>query len=79
MRLYSKKDKNSVREIFSFLVFNSTYFSFNNKIYKQGFQSPMDSSLQIIADIVVMQDLEEIAIQKLPVNLLFCYSTKIVK
>lgn len=49
------------------LVFNSTYFSFNNKFYKQTFNVPMGSPLSpIVADIVV-QDLGMEASQNLPV------------
>ncbi|XP_071580549.1 uncharacterized protein [Temnothorax nylanderi] len=48
------------------LVLNSTFLSFNNRIYKQIFGSPMGSPLSpIIADIT-LQDIEEKAIPLLP-------------
>jgi len=48
---YIKKEKHSVRRIFNFHPFLTTFFSFNNKIYKQAFGAPMGSPLlPIIAD-----------------------------
>jgi len=47
------------------LVLDSTYFIFNNKIYRQKFETPMGSPLSpIIADLV-MQDIEERALERL--------------
>ncbi|XP_071637612.1 uncharacterized protein [Temnothorax longispinosus] len=47
------------------LILNSTYFSFNNKVYKQIFGSPMGSPLSPIAADMVMCDLEQVAISQL--------------
>jgi len=45
------------------LIFDSTFFSFNNKLYKQKFGTPMSSPLSpIIADLV-LQDLERRALE----------------
>jgi len=45
------------------IILDSTFFKFNNKIYKQNFGTPMDSPLSpVIADIV-MQDLEKRALE----------------
>jgi len=50
----------------------STFFTFNSKIYKQIFGTPMGSPLSlIIAD--VLQDLEKKALNKINVNILFYY------
>lgn len=55
------------------LVLHSTYFQFNNKIYKQTFGTPMGSPLSpIIADLV-MKDLETVSIQKLTFTPTFYY------
>jgi len=51
IELYIKKDKDSDSAAIS-LILNFTFFSFNNKIYKQIFGDPMSSPLSpIIADI----------------------------
>ncbi|XP_071571138.1 uncharacterized protein [Temnothorax nylanderi] len=53
------------------LVLNSTFFIFNNRIYKQIFGSPMGSPLSpIIADIT-LQDIEDKAILLLPFYVTF--------
>jgi len=55
------------------LVLNSTFFSFNKKIYKQTFGTPMGSLLSpLIADIV-LQDIENKAIETLPFKSSFFY------
>jgi len=55
------------------LVLNSTYFKFNDIIYKQVFGTPMGSPLfPILADIV-MQDLEERAISSLSLHFPFYF------
>lgn len=52
-------------------VLDFTYFTFNKINYKQIFGTPMGSPLSpIIADLV-LQDLEETALVRLPVRLLF--------
>jgi len=54
-------------------VLTSTYFTFNNVIYRQIFGTPMDSPLSpVIAD-VVLQDLEEKALYNININLPFYY------
>lgn len=40
-------------------VLSSTYFTFNEKIYKQTFDMPMGSPLSPVVADIVMQDLEE--------------------
>lgn len=55
------------------LVLTSTYFTFNDRIYKQTYGTPMGSPLSpIIADIV-MQDLETSIISNLNCHLSFYY------
>jgi len=54
-------------------ILTSTFFTFNNVIYRQIFGTPMGSPLSpVIADIV-MQDLEEKALGKININLSFYY------
>jgi len=54
-------------------VLSSTFFTFNNIVYKQIFGTPMGSPLSpVIADLV-MQDLETVAIKNLPFQLPFYY------
>jgi len=53
-------------------VLSSTYFTFNNRIYKQTYGTPMGSPLSpIVADVV--QDLESACINKFDFNLTFYY------
>jgi len=55
------------------IILDSTFFKFNNKIYKQNFGTPMGSPLSpIIADIV-MQDLEKKALEGLKKEIPFYY------
>ncbi|XP_077273242.1 uncharacterized protein LOC143903487 [Temnothorax americanus] len=55
------------------LILSSTYFNFNNAIYKQTFGTPMGSPLSpIIAD-MVMQDLEETILESIGFNLPFYF------
>jgi len=54
-------------------VLSSTYFTFNNKIYKQIFGTPMGSPLSpIIADLV-MRDLEENVLNSLNIRPIMYY------
>jgi len=54
-------------------IFSSTYFTFNNVIYKQTFGTPMGSPLSpVIADIV-MRDLENDCLRKLNFELTLYY------
>jgi len=41
------------------MILNSTYFKFNNHMYKQNFGTPMSSPLSLIIADLVMHDLEE--------------------
>jgi len=53
------------------LILSSTYFTFNGKIYKQTYGTPMGSPLSpVIADIV-LQDLEEKALKKINAKIPF--------
>jgi len=55
------------------LILNSTYFKFNNKIYKQSFGIPMGSSLSpLVADLVI-QDIETEVLGLLPEKLPFYF------
>jgi len=55
------------------LIFESTFFVFNNEIYKQKFGTPMGSPLSPILADLVMQDLETYALQKLGIAIPFYY------
>jgi len=62
-----QKTKISKNEFLSAIKFvlTSTYFTFNNKIYKQTFGTPMGSPLSpVIAD-AVMRDLETVCLSKI--------------
>jgi len=54
-------------------ILNSTYFTFDNIIYKQNFGTPMGSPLSPILADIVMQDLESQAIMELNIHLPFYY------
>jgi len=47
-------------------VLNSTFFKFNNKIYKQIYGTPMGSPLSLIIAEIVLRDIEEEAFSLLP-------------
>lgn len=52
-------------------VLNSTYFTFGGKFYRQTFGSPMGSPLSLVIVDIVLQDLEEKAIEKIPIHIPF--------
>jgi len=54
-------------------IINSTYFTFDNVIYRQIFGTPISSPLSPILADIVMQDLEKKAIKKLDINFPFYY------
>jgi len=53
------------------LILESTYFKFNNKIYKQKFGTPMGSPLSPIIAEIVLQDLEKKALDLLRIKIPF--------
>jgi len=53
------------------LIIDSTYFTFNNQYYKQIFGTPMGSPLSPILADMVLQDIEDTALNLLPVSLPF--------
>jgi len=55
------------------LILESTFFVFNDKIYKQKFGTPMGSPLSPILADLVMQDLETYALKKLGMEIPFYY------
>jgi len=55
------------------LILDSTFFGFNNKIYKQKFGTPMGSPLSPILADLVLQDLEMNAIENLSMEIPFYY------
>jgi len=54
-------------------VLSSTYFTFNNTIYKQTYGTSMGSSLSPIMAEIVMQDLEDNILKTLNLFTLFYY------
>jgi len=54
-------------------ILTSTYFTFNNTIYKQTYGTPMGSPLSPIIAEIVMQDLEENVLRTLNLPTLFYY------
>jgi len=53
------------------LILESTYFKFNNIIYKQKFGTPMGSPLSPIIAEIVLQDLEVKALELLNIEIPF--------
>lgn len=52
---------------------SSTYFTFNNQIYKQTYNTPIGSPLSFIIADITLQDLELRALNTLTFNITFCY------
>jgi len=55
------------------LILSSTYFVFNKKIYRQTYGTPMGSPLSPIIAHMVLQDLEEEALEKINCNIPFYF------
>jgi len=55
------------------MVLDSSYFKFNNKIYKQIFGTPMGSSLSPIIAEIIMRDLETLALNSLSYHIPLYY------
>jgi len=55
------------------LISESTFFRFNNSIYKQKFGTPMDSPLSPIISEIVLQDLEMKALKMLYIRIPFYF------
>jgi len=55
------------------LILSSTYFVFNKKIYRQTYGTPMGTPLSPIIAHMVLQDLEEEALEKIHCNIPFYY------
>lgn len=55
------------------LVLDSTFFVFNDVLYKQTFGTPIGSPLSPVLADLVLQDLEESAISRLPLILPMYY------
>jgi len=69
---YIKKNCSISKEEFMLaieLILESTYFTFDHKTYRQYFSTPMESPLSPIIANIVLEDLEERALQILGLNL----------
>jgi len=53
------------------LIINSTFFKFNNKFYRQIFGTPMGFPLSPMLADIVLQDIEEAALCRIPAELPF--------
>jgi len=52
------------------MILDLTFFTFNNKIYKQKFGTPMSSPMSPIIANIVMDDLEKKALYNLSIDIL---------
>lgn len=52
-------------------LFDNTYFTFNNEVYKQTFRTPMGATISPILTSYVMDDLLDMLIPSLPFKLFF--------
>jgi len=55
----------------SLIINSTTFFTFNNKFYRQIFGTPMGSPLSPILADIVLQDIEEAALSRIPAELPF--------
>ena len=55
------------------MILQSTFFSFNGIFYKQTFETPMGSPLSLILANIVLEDLEEQALERLSIRLPISY------
>jgi len=55
------------------MIVDSTYFTFNKNYYKQIFGTPVGSPLSPILADIVLEDVEEAALDRLPVDLPFYF------
>jgi len=53
------------------MILNSTYFKFNDKVYKQTYGTPMGSPLSPIVADLALQDLKSHTLSKLPFSFPF--------
>jgi len=55
------------------LILDSTFFIFDNQIYKQNFGTPMGSLLSLVIADIVMQDLENAVLETIQFPISFYY------
>lgn len=62
--IQQKMPKNEFIHVLN-LVFNPTFFTFNDRFYRQSFDVPMGSPLSPVVSDIVLQDLESVSLMKL--------------